>query len=212
MGCGGGSSGDNEVKETANEIALAKVSVEENARYEQVYAPLFKSLSKDIMGIGKAEKNAVAGMVNAGVTKTYDAAEAQTRKNMASRGIDPSGSAVTMGDIGREKSTALAAGEVKGQSQVDNIKVGGMQNLVNMARGGAGEAVQGLGSIAADEVQSANQKAYYDQQSRNDNMEMAASIAGSGLAVAKNSNWWQGKTSGNLAPSTTPKPWVNPNG
>ena len=197
MGCGGSDSGDNEVKETSYEIELSKITNEEWNRFKGTYQPLFDKLSKDITSIGKAEKNTVAGLVNAGVTKTYGDAEQAATKNIVARGLDPSSGAITMGDIGREKSEAVSTGMVKGQSKVDDLKVAGTQNLVNMARGDAGEAMQGISSLAGDQVQDANQKAISNQQARNDNIETASSVAGMGIAYGANNDWFKKPATGN---------------
>lgn len=199
---GGGSSGSNEIKETAAEVELSKVVQAENDRYQQVYQPLFNKLSSQIQGIGQAEKNTVGGAIHAGTTKAYDKSANNTARTLMDKGVDPSGGkmAIEQGDIGRERASADVGGITSGTSKVEDTKVAGLQNVVNMARGDASKSVEGLGSIAGNEVQRADQDAYYQQQSRNDNFEAGASLAGMGIAGMKGMKM---SNSGVSAPAST---------
>ena len=184
--CKGGSSGSNEVKETAQEVALSKVTQAEWNRFKNTYQPLMNKEASYYEGLGKNEKNRIAGAVNAGATKTYDNASANTQQAEINRGVGPSGMAVALGDVNRDKAASTGNAIVKGEANVDRTKVAGLQNTVNMMRGDAGTAVTGMGSIATDAVNKANSDAYYRQKSRNDNFELGASVAGAGLAAVNN--------------------------
>ena len=184
MSSGGG--GSNEVPETKYEKEMAKITSEEWNRYKTVFQPLMDTEAKKITAMGVGEKNAVSGMINAGVTKQFDSAADRTTKGLNSHGIDPSSgvSAITMADVSRDKSEAMTPAMVGGDIQVDKTKVAGLQNLVNMARGDAGQAMRGVNSIATDQVRNAIQDASTAQQSRNDTFEGLASVAGAGMAAA----------------------------
>jgi len=189
MGCGSDKSDSNKVQETAYEIELSKITNEQWNRFKKVHQPLFNDLAGDITGIGQAEKNTVAGLVSSGLTKQYGDRQEAAAKNLSLRGVGPSSLAI--GDISRERAGVVTGGMVKGQGEVDNTKVAGLQNLVNMARGDAGEAMRGISDIAGEQVQDATSKAIYDQQDRNETLETAGTAAGMGLAAG--ADWYKKK-------------------
>jgi hypothetical protein len=201
-----GGGGDNEVKETSLEVALSKTTAEEWSRFKTVHQPEINKEAEYYKGLGENEKNAVAGAVNAGAAETYGDVAENTRKAGLSRGIDPSGMAVTMGDVSRDKASTVGNATVRGQSNVDRTKVAGVQNMVGLMRGDAAEAVSGMGSVAANAVADATQEAAYRQSRRNDKFEAGATVAGMGFAAYNNMP--QGKP-GDIDSASTMKKYNN---
>ena len=189
--CKGGDRGGNEIAETSQEIEMSKITQEEWNRFKTTYQPLMKEMAGEIQEIGEAEKNTVAGMVGSGLTRSYNEAADQTAKNSFRGGVDPSSGrmSIGMGDVGRGRAESMAQGMVKGVERVEDVKVAGLQNIVGMARGDAGKSMRGLNSIATDAVNAANQKASFEQASRNDKAELGATVVGMGLAGARASGW-----------------------
>lgn len=192
MGCGGSSSGSTEVKETAYEIELSKITAEEWKRYKTTYQPLFTDLAAKISNWGEGEKNVVKGKINSALTGQYDATKKQAGKSIAARGLDPSSSINVMSDINRDESASKTSSFIKGDTNVDTKKNAGLQNIVGMARGDAGQAMSGLSSLATNSVQDAIADAQAKQQSYNDTMDAFASAAGMGLSAY---NKWKTPTS-----------------
>lgn len=214
--CKGGGGGNNEQPETAQEVELSKITQEEWNRFKTTYQPLFEDLAADYTKMGDKEKNAVGGLVHAGTTKVYDAAAKDVTKAAQSRGLDPSSGATTigLGDVARDRATADTKGINTATSQVDDLKVAGWQNVLGMARGDAGQSIQGLSDIAGDAVTRNAQTAVYNQQARNDTFEGVAGAVGMGMAGLK-AGMPKGGASGTSAidgkPIAAGQPYYNPN-
>lgn len=182
--CKGGSSGSNQVPETATEVTLSEITAEEWNRFKTTYVPLFAKLKHDVMSMDQDTKNQVSGMVNAGITQKMDEAKSQLIDTQAQKGQGPR--AIGLGDVGRAKAETMTKGVVGGDAKVDSAKVAGLQNIVNMARGDAGQTMQGMGQIASQQVSSAIRDKAYDQDERNDIAESIGTVGGMGSALYLN--------------------------
>jgi hypothetical protein len=188
---GESSGGSNTVAETPAEIELSLVTKEQWNRFKKNYQPLFYKLKDDIEAIGANEKNVVGGMVNAGITKKFDQIGSQVADNAIAKGVGPS--AITLGDVGRAKEATLMPSTLNANMKVDSTKIAGLQNLVNMSRGDAGQSMQGLGAIAGDQVSTALRDTAYNQDQSNDDAESLGSLAGMGASLYYNRDKFKAK-------------------
>ena len=147
MSSGGGSA---QVEETSSQRALARIAAQRFNLYQQYYVPLENQYISEVYGMmDQSAFDSVSGFVNAATQPQFQAA-ARNMQNMAfQRGMDP-----TSGQF-QARSEEMSRVQARGQSdalaqglssQVDRYYQG-MQNIVAMGQGQAGQAITGLGEI-----------------------------------------------------------------
>lgn len=178
MSFGGGGS----VKETEQARALAEISAKRWNRYQQVYVPLENQFIRDAMSLRNKENYEKASAIAAAATaKPFANARKQADMSMFAGGINP--------NSGRARSAALAEAEARGLGAnvaSANIKttdryLGGIESVIAMGQGQAGNAIQGMSDIARSAESAAADQAraaYQRSQGYQEALGVGAGIVG----------------------------------
>lgn len=161
--------GDNEVKPTADQNEQQKVNAELWNHYMQNYQPYIDKYVDKSLSNTDATEAAVAGATNAEVMKKLP------RPN-----TNPVGNAVNMAKTTETASAVMerAAGKTKQRT------IGTMANLVNIGRGQATQAVDGINAIANQSAASASGMADLEREKSANFANTVGSAVGAGTAIA----------------------------
>lgn len=148
MSSGGGST---TIKDTASQKALASIAAQRYNLYQQYYVPLENQYIADVYSMMTPEsfKN-VEGYITAMQQPQMQAARVGLDQQAFQRGIDPqSGQYQARAEqLSRGQARGMGLGTAEGLSgQVDRYYQG-MQNIIAMGQGQAGQAMAGLGDVA----------------------------------------------------------------
>jgi hypothetical protein len=145
-----GGSGSTTIKDTASQKALASIAARRFNLYQQYYVPLENQYISDVYSMmDQSAFDTVSGFVNAATQPQFQAAAKNMQSMAFQRGMDP------MSGQFQARSEEMARTQARGQSdalaqglssQVDRYYQG-MQNIIAMGQGQAGDAIQGLGDI-----------------------------------------------------------------
>lgn len=146
---GGGST---EIKDTASQKALASIAAQRYNLYQQYYVPLENQYMSDVFAMkSPAAFKDVAGFVNAIQQPEFQAGRRQMQQQAFAMGADP-----TSGQYqarAAQMQQAQAAGMGRGTAEALSGQVDryyqGMQNIIAMGQGQAGQAMAGLGDVGA---------------------------------------------------------------
>lgn len=144
-----GGKGSNEIKETAAEKELARISMEQWGRYASEMRPFENKWLADIQKDTGAQKAQAAGEVNALLGGEFDAQRhALSRENLAG-GVNANSARFKAGfaDPAQAKATGLATASVK--QAVDDRQLGRKMAAVSVGRGEAAQAQTGLSDLAS---------------------------------------------------------------
>lgn len=164
----------NTVQETAQEKALAKVAAEQWNDYQARYKPFENKYMADVLADTAGREAKVKGMVNA------DVAQKLTQKPSA---INPNSGKMQAGKESLDRANALARGQVAGEQAVKDQQTGAMQTLIDMGRGQATQAQQGMSSLAGAATQEAISSASNRMQTRSAIGSAIGSAVGAGAGM-----------------------------
>ena len=147
--CGGGST---KIKDSASQKALASIAARRFNLYQQYYVPLENQYMSDVFAMMDPESfKTVEGFVNAVQQPQFQNARRQMQQAAFSQGVDPTSGRyqAAAGAMQTAQARGMSAGTTEALSgQVDRYYQG-MQNIVAMGQGQAGQAMAGLGDVAA---------------------------------------------------------------
>lgn len=140
---------------TGSQKEQRKINVELWNYYQENYRPLLEQWAGKVMSpeVQEAEKRQVAGQINAEVMKNIDPTRAST---------NPVQNTKAMSNLARIE----AGAQVKGQGAVKAKQMGDVQNLINIGRGEATQAAEGMGNVAARSVQQQLEDEMLEQQEK----------------------------------------------
>jgi hypothetical protein len=174
---------DNEVEETSQEIALARISREQWNEYNTRLKPFEDEwIENTAMDAGDHAK--MTGQVNAAVGSEFDKQQAVGEKQMFQAGMDPSSGAykAMVSGVNADRGVAQGKAQSVASQAVDDQTYQGLQQSVNLGRGQAVEAGRDMTSLAYD----ATGKAISDTINKRDTTQSwvssGMSAAGMGLA------------------------------
>lgn len=149
--CGGGKAPSQDP--TVADIASANVNAQMWDYYETNYQPLIAKYAQMTTDPGRQveEKRQVAGQVNADVMKSVDPSKATA---------NPAKNAKMISGLAGAESTA----QVTGQGNVKTKQLGDIQSVINVGRGTAAEAQEGLSEVAGQSDATALANLQLDQQ------------------------------------------------
>lgn len=190
--CKGGS---DEVKETAQEQALAQISKEQWNQYQERFVPFENEWIKNVR-MDSGDQAKMAGQVNSAVGSEYDKAAGEVAREQFAAGIDPSSGAYKAAMSGMSVGRGEATGKAKGVASqaVDDQTYIGLQNAIAMGRGQAAEAGRDMTTLAYDATGKAISDAKNKQDTRQTWVSSGMSAAGAGLSG------WQNRSKSNLLP------------
>ncbi|OEU72710.1 MAG: hypothetical protein BA869_01465 [Desulfuromonadales bacterium C00003107] len=170
-----GGGGDNEVKETAYEHALADVAIQELDYYQDVVVPFRNDWIGDVTRDTGVMEDRVAGQVNADL--------AQVRPSALPVGVDPSSGAGMSFNPDLAAAAVNAKAAIGATQSVRNRKAAGLQGGVDVMRGENTDAQTGMQGLAKDSVSGA----IGDAQNKSDMSttfgSSFASAVGAGAAI-----------------------------
>jgi len=186
--CGGGDAP--EIKETAQDKALADVTMEQWNRYKEVFVPIEERYMAEDMRMTPADESKIAAQVSAGVGRHVSSERDKIISGMASRGVDPTSGAgkAAVGDIGIDQGNIAGTAMARGAQAVDDQTLLNTQNAINRGRGVAEEATRDMSTLSRDATAEAIDRAYEGEEDRDAAISTAATAAGMGLAGWKNMN------------------------
>lgn len=196
--------GDNEIKETAEEKALAKISAEQWNQYQERFRPFEDQWIADTkMDAGDQAK--MAGQVNAGVGAAFDERQATAETANFNAGMDPSSGRfkAAVSGLSEQRGTATAKATTAASQAVDDQTYQGLQSAVAMGRGQSAEALRDMTSLASDATAAAIGDAQNAQNTRSSYASSAMTAVGMGLAGWKNRTPETPKTSFSMSENAT---------
>ncbi|MGO1718432.1 MAG: hypothetical protein ACTHZY_14265 [Halomonas sp.] len=181
----GGGGGDNTVKDTPEQRQLAQVAAEKWNFAQEKLAPLENAYMESVGDMTNAgNMSYIAGRTMQSQQQAVSSASEQAGMQLSQAGIDPSSGRAQSAMSGIALGGASAGGETLGRAQFEqeNQQVQGLQNIVAIGQGQAGQAQAGLSSIAAQSAQDARQSAATQFNRRSANLQLLGQVAGAGTA------------------------------
>lgn len=164
------------VKESPEEIELARIADERWTDYKTRFVPIENIAIQDTVDSLDNPSEFGPAMANLGAQSEFSALEGQAASGLTMRGAGPAGSGAFMETIkGLNTDRVVSSGQ--GQANSLGLQrtqgIGNMQSLINMGQGQANTALSGLGDVASQ----AQRQSFLDAQAS------AASRAAIGGAV-----------------------------
>ncbi len=146
---GGGST---EIKDSASQKALASIAARRFNLYQQYYVPLENQYMSDVFAMKSPSAfKDVEGFVSAVQQPEFQAGRRQMEQRAFAMGADPTSGQYQAAASAMNQAQAAGMGRGTAEAlsgQVDRYYQG-MQNIVAMGQGQAGQAMAGLGDVAA---------------------------------------------------------------
>ncbi len=181
----GGGGGDTTVKDTPEQRQLAQVAAEKWNFAQEKLAPLENAYMESVGDMtSDANMSYIAGRTLQSQQQAVSEASDQAGLQLSQAGIDPSSGRAQSAMSGIALGGASAGGETLGRAQFEqeNQQVRGLQNIVAIGQGQAGQAQQGLSSIASQSAADAQQAAANRFNRRSANLQLLGQVAGAGTA------------------------------
>ncbi|WP_433925037.1 hypothetical protein ACN06F_09040 [Vreelandella sp. 21] len=179
----GGGGGDTTVKDTPEQRQLAQVAAEKWNFAQEKLAPLENAYMESVGDMtSDANMSYIAGRTLQSQQQAVSDASQQAGLQLSQAGIDPSSGRAQSAMSGIALGGASAGGETLGRAQFEqeNQQVRGLQNIVAIGQGKAGQAQQGLSSIASQSAVDARQTAANRFNRRSANLQLLGQAAGAG--------------------------------
>ena len=184
-----GGGGDNKIDETEQQRALADVAMRRWQDYQQNFRPFENDFMRDIDRLNSEDSYRRAANVGAAaVNSEFSNAINQSAVRLGAAGINPQ-SGLFRGELDKlERQKAKVKADTMNQSQVSQQDryAQGLQNVVAMGQGQAGEAMAGFGDIAGNANRYARNEARNDMSNRLDNQAAAGMGVGIGARYGLN--------------------------
>ena len=179
----GGGGGDNEVKDTPEQKALAQVAAEKWNFAQDNLAPLEDAYMASVDQMDSASNMSyIRGRTMQGQARAQTQAQGQLEAGMGRAGINPNSGRFQgeMGGLSTE--IAQSGGDVLGRAQFeqDNQKIMGLQNITAIGQGQAGQAQAGMSRLAQESSSNAIGNAQNAFNRRSANLQLLGTVAGAG--------------------------------
>lgn len=180
---GGSKSSGGDVEPTEDMVAQQQINAELWNHYVTNYKPMMDKWVEKATdeNIQTEEKRKIAGKINAEVMKATTPEAA---------GTNPVTNARRLSDI----ATLEGKAQVTGQAKTRSKQLSDIQSVIDIGRGEATEAQEGLSSLASSSVAEAIADEQADQLERAATEDAVASGVGMGLAIATKSAGGKKKT------------------
>ena len=147
-----GGGGSTEIKDTASQKALASIAAQRFNLYQQYYVPLENQFISDVAGMmDPTSFESVEGFVNALQQPEFQAATRNMQQQAFAMGADPTSGQYQARASQMQQAQARGMGLGTSQAlsgQVDRYYQG-MQNIIAMGQGQAGQAISGLADVGS---------------------------------------------------------------
>ncbi|MFC6441032.1 hypothetical protein [Bowmanella sp. JS7-9] len=197
--------GSTDIPETKAEQMQAQVAMRRWNDYQTLFKPYENKFMRRVDAMnGEAEMNVASDLSMRPLANAFAKEGLKIRNSMMQNGVNPNSGRFQSGI--REGETGLAGSKVdtasRGTSSQQDRYVSGIQNIVAMGQGQAGNAMQGLTDIASMAQQDAQNSVLNSMQNSALRQEVAGTAIGAGL------RW--GIESPTPPPKDTPTPPVSP--
>lgn len=157
-----------EVEETPEERALAEVAAAQLERYGEVFVPLENEYMKRVR-MTPDEYAFAEGETANQIGGQFDDALDQQQARLGVRGVAPgSGASVdAMGEGYERMGESLALGRTAAENEVEDLHYRGLENVIAMGQGIAGDANLGLQQVAGNAVSEASGNAWREMEEDN---------------------------------------------
>jgi len=185
----GGGGGDNTVKDTPEQRQLAAVAAEKWNFAQEKLAPLEDAYMQHVEGMTSAgNMSYIRGRTMQAQQQAAGEMSGQLHQGLAQGGIDPSSGRYQGTMQGLALDTAQSGGETLGRAQFEqeNQQIQGLQNIVAIGQGQAGQAQAGLAGLADQSAADARHQAATQFNRRSANLQLLGSVAGAGTAYGLN--------------------------
>ena len=145
-----GGGGSTKIKDTASQKALANIAAKRFNLYQQYYVPLENQFMQDVFGmLDQSAFENVSGFVNALQQPQFQAARRDMERAAFSQGVDPtSGQFQARGEaMGQAQARGMGLGTAEALSGQTDRYYQGLQNIIAMGQGQAGQAISGLSDV-----------------------------------------------------------------
>jgi len=147
MGGGGGST---TIEDTASQKALASIAARRFNLYQQYYVPLENQFIQDVFSMADptAYEN-VSGFVNALQQPQFQQARRDMERAAFAQGVDPTSGQYrgTTAAMGQAQARGMGIGTAEALSGQTDRYYQGLQNIIAMGQGQAGQAIAGLSDV-----------------------------------------------------------------
>lgn len=146
-----GGGGSTEIKDTASQKKLAEIAARRFNLYQQYYVPLENQFIADVYSMmDPSAFQSVEGLVSAVMQPEFQAARRNLEQQAFAQGMDPTSGQyqARASEMQQAQAQGMGRGVAQGLSQQVDRYYQGMQNIVAMGQGQAGQAMAGLGDIA----------------------------------------------------------------
>lgn len=156
-GGGGGS-----IDDTEDQKALADIALDRFQRYQSLYVPAENRFIDQVQSYdSEARMNQAAGAAVGNVQQAFSEGFQDQRADMAAQNINPASGMYqqAVSDFGNNMMFAQADNVNRSEQSIQDAKLTGLQNVVAMGQGVAGNAIQGLSDAAGYSAQDAQRRA-----------------------------------------------------
>lgn len=145
-----GGGGSTKIEDTASQKALASIAAQRFNLYQQYYVPLENQYMSDVFAMKDPSSfENIEGFVTAIQQPEFQNARAQMQQRAFSMGADPTSGQyqAAASEMQQAQAQGMGRGTAEALSgQVDRYYQG-MQNIIAMGQGQAGQAMAGLGDV-----------------------------------------------------------------
>ena len=189
---GGGST---TIKDTKSQKALASIAAKRFNLYQQYYVPLENQFMSDVAGmVDPTAFESVEGFVNSIQQPEFQAARRGMQQQAFAMGADPTSGQYQAAAAQAQQAQAkgMGLGTAEGLSgQVDRYYQG-MQNIIAMGQGQAGQAIAGLGDVGNIAQQRAAAEAKTSFSNYLGRQQLIGSAVGTGVGLGMVSGAFSG--------------------
>lgn len=182
---GGGGGG---IDDTQDQKELAAIALDRFNRYQQLYVPAENRYISQVQSYDSpARMDQAAGAAAANVQGTFTEGYAGQRNDFAAQGINPASgkSMQALQDYGTSSMFAQADNMNRSQQSIQDAQQTGMQNVVAMGQGQAGNAMQGLSDAAGYGADEARRRAENQFNSSSANQYLGGAVLGGAIGYQR---------------------------
>lgn len=183
--CGGG--GSERPDQTAEERELGRIAIERWNDYQRRFVPVENEFIESVQKTD-SDFEAARGSAAAGAQQAFAGAEDKLKNNLFANGLTPDSGRfqAAMNGIGEDRSLSMGTGLNETETAMEAQHLKGLQSVVQMGQGQAGEALDGMGNVAADATRESIDRANRSFQNRQAGLNLAGTVAGAGTHYAMN--------------------------
>jgi len=194
-----GGGGSTTIEDTASQKALAKIAAQRFNLYQQYYVPLENQFIQDVFSMAdpSAYEN-VSGFVNALQQPQFQAARRQMEQAAFAQGIDPTSGQYrgTAAAMQQAQARGMGVGTAEALSGQTDRYYQGLQNVIAMGQGQAGQSIAGLSDVGDLSSRRAAAEAKSGLSSYLGRQQLLGTAVGTGVGLGMASGTFGGNKGG----------------